>query len=570
MRYVKPIKGFRFTRNLGVLLFSTAVISGQFVAGNKAYGVEAPKLPPTFMIASTNNTAQNVNAKDNSVKAETKKEVKKEVKSEKSIDNLPKINNDKEVIKDKAPDKTVAVSKPQTNEVKEKVMPPSFGLPNLPLNNSEEDFSISKSEPKADTKAEVKPEVKSEPKVETKVEVKAEPKVEPKVEAKPANNLIASAKIIDDNDNDNDDDEDIALSVKNPLKIDVKNDDSEKKVVTKAEKKEVVKEEIKVKQEPVAEAKVSEPKKATKKVVEPVVKKIEVKDLPKVNDIEQSSDNTKVSKEVVVKPKKTVRRRAVKEENVCPPEWDWFSAPLVFVKDENGKMVIRADKNAPKIVIGNNVSDSNSVNNIKRVEPKPVEAKKKVVAKKATKPQKKAEPVKVVEAKPVEAPATQNITIEPKPVVEENNNTEKVVVERKVTGRPVVRIRDDNNAEKTVKPMFSEAAEKMARIKRLHSFDADNNQISLKSAARSQSMVKMNKLVAELIDKSEKASNKKNEMMAKAELAPQAPPASYKTTAKSANNDSSVSSNNNNRYAFRPYVDYNSGSFRNFNLRTVR
>ena len=55
MRYVKPIKGFRFSRNLGLLLLSTAVFSGQFMVGNKAYGLEAPIMPPSFMMTSAKN-----------------------------------------------------------------------------------------------------------------------------------------------------------------------------------------------------------------------------------------------------------------------------------------------------------------------------------------------------------------------------------------------------------------------------------------------------------------------------------------------------------------------------------
>ena len=59
MRFVKPKKGFRLSKNLGLLLFSTAVISGSLSSDNKAYGLEAPSLPPSVMMASAKNGETN-------------------------------------------------------------------------------------------------------------------------------------------------------------------------------------------------------------------------------------------------------------------------------------------------------------------------------------------------------------------------------------------------------------------------------------------------------------------------------------------------------------------------------
>ena len=51
MRFIKPKKGFRLSRNLGLLLFSTAVISGSLSTDNKAYGLEAfVKIIPDNMV----------------------------------------------------------------------------------------------------------------------------------------------------------------------------------------------------------------------------------------------------------------------------------------------------------------------------------------------------------------------------------------------------------------------------------------------------------------------------------------------------------------------------------------
>ena len=80
----------------------------------------------------------------------------------------------------------------------------------------------------------------------------------------------------------------------------------------------------------------------------------------------------------------------------------------------------------------------------------------------------------------------------------------------------------------------------------------------------------MNKLVAELIEKSEKASSKKNEMI-KAQITPQAPPVKYTSTENTANNNTSVNTSNyGHRYVFRPYVNYENSAFGHLNLRTVR
>ncbi|MBP5468872.1 MAG: hypothetical protein J6Z11_06460, partial [Candidatus Riflebacteria bacterium] len=187
MRYIKPIRGFRFSRNLVLLLLSTAVFSGQFMVGNKAYGLEAPIMPPSFMMTSAKNveTESDVSSK---AKVETKKEVKKEIKDAKVV--VEKSKNASEKLAD-SPNQNNVIKKEVKNipseDKKDKDLQNSdnqkglstseLGLPEINLSNSEEDFSISK--------AEIKPEAK------------AEPKNEPKPEAKPAKNLIASAKIIE-------------------------------------------------------------------------------------------------------------------------------------------------------------------------------------------------------------------------------------------------------------------------------------------------------------------------------------------------------------------------------------
>ena len=78
MRFIKPKKGFRLSRNLGLLLFSTAVISGSLSTDNKAYGLEAPSMPPSVLMAS----AKNSDAGSSKV---VKPSEKKDVKAEKAL-----------------------------------------------------------------------------------------------------------------------------------------------------------------------------------------------------------------------------------------------------------------------------------------------------------------------------------------------------------------------------------------------------------------------------------------------------------------------------------------------------
>ena len=223
------------------------------------------------------------------------------------------------------------------------------------------------------------------------------------------------------------------------------------------------------------------------------------------------------------------------------------------LKDANGKMVIRADRNAPKIVIGGKKVEDN-LNTVKVVEPKPVVKVKKASAK-VKKQQNKTEVPQYVEAKPIEAPAVNVVTIEPKAVEEPKE-------ERVVQPQPVVRLVD--KPQNQSKPMFAEASAKMARIKRLHSLDQDDN-INISEQSRPRSMVRLNKFVSELINRAEKRETYKKEQIMARKITPQAPPVESKvasnSTTTSNNNDSYKNAGT--KYAFRPYVSAESFYLRN-------
>ncbi len=524
MRFVKPLKGFRISRNLGILLFSTAVISGQLPFENIAYGLEAPIIPPSVVLASTktNNEVKNDEAKvaETKVKEAKTTKVDKVAKTEK-IEKVSKSSSDisNSVIKKDDSSKLEKVKEEKNigEKTSEKPIPEStFQSPILPppivnQNNNfnddsleeDDDFSIS------EKKDEVKTLVIANAKVESKSELKSEVKSEVKVPKE--------IKKSDNNDNQK-------MIIKKQI-TESKGNDSTKELDKSSDK---------------PSKKVSELKTVDTKITAPLVAK------------EISVKNTKIDSESSVSrnnnsaPKKKVSRKTVKEDNVCPPEWDWFSAPLVFVKDANGKMVIRADKNAPKIVIGRKKENNKA---LMVVEPKPVNTKKAVV-KKSIKKQNKVLTEEYVEAKPIEAPAAEIKAIESEPVVELNNN-EVVEIKETTKVEPIVAISDSKTSEESVnKPLFTEASRKMARIKRLHHID--NSEIEVQSLQKSTSMVRMNKLVKELIQRADNHQTQKTAIIM-TDAAPNAPPVNKVVVGN--NSDNNNSTNSGVKYAFRPYIN---------------
>ena len=537
MRFVKPKKGFRLSKNLGLLLFSTAVISGSLSSDNKAYGLEAPSLPPSVMMASAKNGE--TNSSNKVVKPSEKKDVKtekalassKEVKPV-SVSAVSASSNAEKSVKEIDAVPAPVVKQNPVEEKSEELTPAA--PPSLFVNsvknqdikqlddeddNADDDFSIKGDE-----------------------------------SPKPASNLIASAKIVE---------KDISP------------------VTTKASKEKTSTVKAQAPVEKKAEVKTAEKKDVpVKAVVEtPVVKKAEVKPAEKTisinsakKDIVKSSskssdkpiemkkaEKTEVKEESKPEVKKhsKVRRVSKKvrvDDNECPPEWDWFSAPLVFVRDANGKLVLMADKNAPKIVIGSKKTSNDDVKVVK-----PVKVENKVVKTKKTvaKTVKKAEPEKTVEVKPFEAPAAPADVVEPKPVVEEIAETKE---EAPVVSynKPVVML-ETKNAEET-KPLFAEASEKMARIKRLHAYDEKSDSIEMASIRRSASMVRMHKIVVDLIKRADnKKPNKDNNLM-KASVAPQAPPEAANNSKIADNSSNKSNSSISEKYAFRPYYNPNFSS----------
>ena len=279
----------------------------------------------------------------------------------------------------------------------------------------------------------------------------------------------------------------------------------EDKPITKAEIKPSVEKPVEVK--PVVKAEV---KPAEKAEVKPVIKseskpvvKAEVKPAPVVKPTETKP---------VVKAKKAAKKAAV-DESVVPQEWDWFSAPLIWVENEEGKRVLVADKTAPKIEIGE----------AKVVEPLPAfeESKAVLIAEElplitSVKP---AEPDFVTVA-PVAAEAESEdvIALEEAPVI-----PEETLVAEEAPAVPEETVSAENEEKAEYRP-FEAAAEKMARIRRLREAEAEARGETIAKANRSERAERVRLYVRELLSKSED-SEKKIEEEPKTEIVPMAPPA---------------------------------------------
>ncbi len=545
MRFVKPSKGFSLSKNLGMLLFYTAVVSGSLTCSKEVYALEAPSLPPSVLMASTNKS----NGETNTTSASKKVVKPAETKTQKALTNEVKAKSVSE-------DNTASKNTSKNVSVKETEVIPAPVVKQVP--DTEEKATLTPSTPPSLLVNSVMNQEKVSDSDVNDDDFEADADDDFSIkgnEPKPASNLIASAKIVEKESSST---PVAALQVK-------KDNSSEKKV---SEKKQEVK--------PVEKKEASKPTKAVvetsssqKVEAKPAEKPIVIASAKKekVNSpVQKTSAKPEVKKPVAEKESKAevkkvskvrkVSKKIVEEEdNVCPPEWDWFSAPLVFVRDANGKLVLMADKNAPKIVIGKKTSSNND--EAKTI--KPVKAENKAQVKKSVvvKTVKKAEPKEeeYVEAKPIEAPATPVTNIEPQTV------DEKAVVEVKEEApeinasdaKPVVMIK---KTEPETKSMFAEAVQKMARIKRLHSYEANNKTLNVASVKRPASMVRLNKFIGQLIRRTEKKSQKDDRML-KAEVTPQAPPATNKSSVSSEEPSSEDSGSNSVKYAFRPYINNN-------------
>ena len=477
MRFVKPLKGFRFWKTLGMLFFSAAVLTGSLSSGNKACALEEPILPPTMMLAAAPATPDNADLKPTKAKV-TKKEVKAPVVKQELQET--KVSEEKA---QKSAAAKVSKAASQDIEIVKTPEPESIddsevlALPKMPVeavkpaaDDDNDDFEVAPEKPVEDTKA--------------KVEI-----VEPIKEIK------------------------VEQSEKTTVKV-------EDKPITKAEIKPSVEKPVEVK--PVVKAEV---KPAEKAEVKPVIKseskpvvKAEVKPAPVVKPTETKP---------VVKAKKAAKKAAV-DESVVPQEWDWFSAPLIWVENEEGKRVLVADKTAPKIEIGE----------AKVVEPLPAfeESKAVLIAEElplitSVKP---AEPDFVTVA-PVAAEAESEdvIALEEAPVIPEETlvaeeapavpeeTVAAVDSEQKTAAEETVSAENEEKAE--YRP-FAAAAEKMARIRRLREAEAEARGETIAKANRSERAERVRLYVRELLSKSED-SEKKIEEEPKTEIVPMAPPA---------------------------------------------
>ncbi len=484
MRYIKPIKGFRFSRNLGLFLFSTAIISGQLVANenNKAYGLEALKLPPSIAL-SPSQSSQTTKAPSKKEVGKTQKVVVQENKTEKNI-TLSQSSKLKDSKKESLTTEKGSGSYPNTT-IQKPVLPASyFYSESLKNESGKEEVSISP------------------------IEVETE--------------KIVSPKIADDSsfNSDSNNSSNIVLA----------------KVETVSENQKEDKTDLNLEEK--IEAKISP--------IRTILKKISNDDREKTTPSIKATKN--IEQTVQTTPQNSTRtnnssKKVVKEE--CPPEWDWFSAPLVFVKDANGKYVIRADKNAPKIVISSK-KNSNTV-----IENKPLSndfVNKKSNNNKSTKVQSNKS-LKTVEAKPViEAPASSNnCSINKDASINTIKNEE---VSKKQTEIVAEKNNNSKISDQSVKKQwFTEASRKMAKIKEMRKSETNNNDLlSSTKASKSESMMKINKLVVEIIKKYDNSNIESSKDNINTEIVPQAPPENNKAECKE------IATNNDN-IVLKPYVN---------------
>ena len=523
MRFVKPLKGFRFWKTIGMLFFSAALLTGGLSSGNKACALEEPVLPPTMMLAAAPQapeTAKPSTSEQTSKAKITKKEAKVPVVKQEPQE--PKVSVEKSQKSTAAKVSKAASDKVEIVKTPEPVVEDSeeLALPKMPAEVVEpsvavdDDFEVAPVKPVEPSKAKV--EI-VEPVKEIKVEQSAEPAV--KAEDMP----ISNAEIK-------------PAAEKH----------EEAKPVVKAEVKPVVK----------AEAK-------------PVLK-AETKPAPvKVKSVEAKP---------AVKAKKATKK-AVADESVIPQEWDWFSTPLVWVEDANGKMVLKADKTAPKIEIGN----------AKTVDPLPVFEDSKAVRIAEELPLitsvKPAEPdyievIPMVAEEETEADST--ITLEEAPAIPEDvivaNDSESeqtpvvpvdaIVADDSEPEQAPVETVTTAAEEKTEYRPFAAAAERMARIRRLREAEAEARGETIAKADRSERAERINRFISELLNKS-KDSEDKIEETPKTEIVPMAPPANEikaekkavksmkkaQIEAENSKNDTRLAKvENNENMTFEPYI----------------
>ncbi len=532
MRFVKPLKGFRFWKTIGMLFFSAAILTGSALSsGNKACALEEPVLPPTMMLAAAPQTPETAktSASEQTSKAKiTKKEAKAPVVKQEPQE--PKVSVEKSQksaaakVSKAASNKVEIVKTPEPLEDSEEL-----ALPKMPaevVKSSvvvDDDFEVAPEKPVEASKAKV--EI-VEPVKEITDEQSAKPVV--KAEEMPISNA--------------------------EIKLAAAEKHEEAKPVVKAEEKPVKKLESK----PVAKAEVKPVLKAETKPAPAKVKSVEAKP--------------------AAKAKKAAKKAAV-DESVIPQEWDWFSTPLVWVEDANGKMVLMADKSASRIEIGN----------AKTVEPLPVFEDSKAVRIAEELPLitsvKPAEP-DYIEVVPMvaeeDAEADNTITLEEAPAIPEDvivaNDSEPeqapvvpvdaIVADDSEPEQAQVETVNTAAEEKTEYRPFAAAAERMARIRRLREAEAEARGETIAKADRSERAERINRFISELLNKSKDSENKIEETP-KTEIVPMAPPANETKAEKKAvksmekaqieaensKNDTRLAkAENNENMTFEPYV----------------
>lgn len=503
MRFFKPLKGFRSWNTLGVLFFSATLFAGGFFQESEAFAQEAPLRPPrvTRFASAKSSTVESL-----SIQEDMAGELKEKVKG-----SLPVKS-----VRSSVPNRTEA----QAGEDAFELIEDGRETNNFPSS--------------LDTAT-----------IKEKIDGKHIPKeVTSSVDEPMAESLDKESSLDSKNDSQhliNSTIEPQSKKLSEPIYINVLSD------------KDTAKEEAKLVDEIVK----AEPKEEVKQLVVIAKEAKKSSRSDKIENREKAIETKKIVKKVASKVSKKVPANKIEDETSIPEGWDWFSSPLVFKEAPNGKIILVADKNAPKIVIGK----TNTLS------PRPYEiplAVVPVIAEEYEISEQVAEDIKLI---PSVAPAQSEII--------EVESTDSVIDEPLETESVKGEIRLDKKDESasSLKPfkggennLFAEAVNKMAAMKKLR--NEKEEKLAKDVIPNSPSMIRLRVFVKNLIAK-EVGMEKYSKEAFQPNTAPQAPPAHVEAEEyKSESDDSSVESSRS--MSFVPYIGRFGPNRLYFHFKTVR
>ena len=225
--------------------------------------------------------------------------------------------------------------------------------------------------------------------------------------------------------------------------------------------------------------------------------------------------NQKTSEKAGLKPaprsegcaRKAIVKKAVEEnESVITEGWDWFSTPLVWVKDANGKMILVADSKASKIELDRYQKSPEKskavdiayelplITSVKPAEPDFIQIEPRVAEDVEITEKERKEDSESVEMELVSIPAV--------PAVEESetiNNTDVEVSVEEPQKIACKAVEKSSNTEKSEYKPFAKALEKVEAIRKLRKAEAESKGEVLAKAGRSAQAIKIANYISELI-----------------------------------------------------------------------